>query len=171
MKVSVITATRHGSTFEVAETIAGRLTELGHSAEVVDAEQATGTIDGDAIVLGSPIYMGRWLKSARKIAEGLSRADDKRPLFLFACGPLGDPPQPDPPGAEALAGALAEKALEFRVFTGKLEESELNRRERMAVHAVKAPPGDYREIEAIEDFADSIAARLSRGGAAREVPT
>lgn len=160
MKVSVITATRHGSTAEVAEIIARRLTELGHAAEVIDAEQAT-PIDGDAIVLGSPIYMGRWLKPARKIAEGLSRGADNRPLFMFACGPLGDPPQPDPPEAEELVGALASRALEFRIFSGKLDEAELNRRERMMVHAVKAPAGDFREKEAIEDFADSIAATLT----------
>jgi menaquinone-dependent protoporphyrinogen oxidase len=66
MKVQLITATRHGSTAEVGEAIARRLGERGHKVAVFDASAAE-LESAAAVVLGSPIYMGKWLKPARAI--------------------------------------------------------------------------------------------------------
>jgi menaquinone-dependent protoporphyrinogen oxidase len=46
------------------------------------------------------------------------------------------------------------------MFAGKLDRSELNRRERLAVRAVKAPEGDFRDWPAIQAWADQISDAL-----------
>jgi menaquinone-dependent protoporphyrinogen oxidase len=95
MKVLVTVASRHGSTREIADSIAQELRVAGHSVAVrpVDAVQEIERYD--AAVIGSAIYMGDWLPEARHfVAE--SRATLARlPVWLFSSGPLGtDDPQP-----------------------------------------------------------------------------
>ncbi len=155
----MIAATRHGSTLEVAKSIADRLTTHGHQAVCLEATSGVEP-EGDAVVLGSPLYMGRWLKPAREIAERLCRDEEQRPIFVFTCGPLGDPPKPAPPAPDELFPALAAKARELRVFAGRLDLGALNRRERLVVRAVDAEAGDFRDFKAIEGFADEIATTL-----------
>ena len=158
--VHVITATRHGSTAEIGEKIARRLREHGLVAVTEDAEHAV-LAPGEPIVLGSPIYMGKWLKSARAIADQLAAEPAGRPVWVFTVGPLGDPPQPADAGPEGRVAAFAvERARSRPVFRGKLDRAALSRHERLAVRAVKAPDGDFREWDCIDAWADEIAAAL-----------
>jgi len=158
--VHVITATRHGSTAEIGEAIARRLCERGLEARTEDAESAI-LAPGEPVVLGSPIYMGKWLKSARVIAEQLAVEQPGRPVWVFTVGPLGDPPQPEDAGPEEKVEAFAaERALSRPVFRGRLDRALLSHHERLAVRAAKAPDGDFREWDAIEAWADEIAAAL-----------
>ena len=160
MRISVIAATRHGSTLEVASPSQDRLTITWPSRAAWKTTCKMTEPEGDAVVLGSPLYMGRWLKPAREIAERLCRDEEQRPIFVFTCGPLGDPPKPAPPAPDELFPALAAKARELRVFAGRLDLGALNRRERLVVRAVDAEAGDFRDFKAIEGFADEIATTL-----------
>jgi menaquinone-dependent protoporphyrinogen oxidase len=158
--VHVITATRHGSTAEIGDAIAGRLRDRGLEAVTEDAEHAV-LAPGEPVVLGSPIYMGKWLKPARRIAEQLAAEPPGRPVWVFTVGPLGDPPMPeDAEPEERIASFAAERARSRPIFRGKLDRSLLSRHERLAVRAVKAPDGDFREWDAIEAWADEIALSL-----------
>lgn len=89
MTVLVAYATKHGSTREIAEAIATTLTDSGMSTEalVVDAVADVGPYD--AVVLGSAVYMGRWLKEATEFARRHRAPLAARPLWLFSSGPLG----------------------------------------------------------------------------------
>ncbi len=119
---------------------------------------------GSAIVLGSAIYMGRWLKPARSLASRLGAEPEPRDVWLFSVGPIGDPPEPEPPLPEELVGAeLAGRARDFRTFAGRLDRDALGRLERIAIKAQDAPEGDFREWTAIDRWADEIAAELGRG--------
>ena len=68
MGVTVITASRHGSTTGIGEAIASRLRVHGHRVDTTDADEAVLPPRDEAVVLGSPIYMGNWLKPARRLA-------------------------------------------------------------------------------------------------------
>lgn len=158
--VHVITATRHGSTAEIGEAIAKRLRDCGLDAVTEDAEHAI-LAPGEPVVLGSPIYMGKWLKPARRIAEELAAEPPGRAVWVFTVGPLGDPPVPADAGSEeGIAAFAAERAHSRPIFRGKLDRALLSRHERLAVRAVKAPDGDFREWDAIEAWADEIALSL-----------
>jgi len=165
VRVEVITATKHGSTPEIGEAIAKRLRERGHGATARGAEAVAELPPDAAIVLGSPIYMGKWLKPARELAERIAAEPPGRALWMFSAGPIGDPPKPDDASPEEEVERIAaERAIEHRMLTGKLDRSGLSRMERLAIRAVKVPEGDYRDFEAIAAWADQIAEALDRRG-------
>jgi menaquinone-dependent protoporphyrinogen oxidase len=102
MRILVSAASRHGSTAETATRIAGSLRAGLPADVVVDALPAAEVGDPtsyDAVVLGSAVYLGRWLDDARRLAERIA-AQPPRPVWLFSVGPIGDPPKPDEDPAE-----------------------------------------------------------------------
>jgi menaquinone-dependent protoporphyrinogen oxidase len=161
MKIQVITATRHGSTAEVGEAIARRLGERGHEVNIFDAGSAELKPD-QPVVLGSPIYMGKWLKPARAVLDRLAAEPTGRQVFIFSLGPVGDPPKPENASPEdAVVAFAADRAVSTELFAGRLDSSQLGRLERFAIKAVKAPDGDYRDWPAIEKWAEEIADLLA----------
>src|SRR3954462_14122995 len=58
--ILVAYATKHGSTREVAEAVAGTREQRGVDVDVLPAASA-GSLDGyDGVVLGGALYTGRW---------------------------------------------------------------------------------------------------------------
>jgi menaquinone-dependent protoporphyrinogen oxidase len=162
MRVLIIAATRHDATREIADAIEAELVERGIEAETRPIDDATDLAGYDAIVLGSAVYMGRWLKPARQFAERNAGALIAMPVWLFSSGPLGPPEHLVPPGEPADVTDLLKLtgALEHRVFAGRLERERLGFAERAAVKAVHAPAGDCRDWNAIKAFAGEIASQL-----------
>lgn len=160
--VWVITASRHGSAREVGAAIARKLNERGQRARTLDAADATvAPPAGDPVVLGSAVYMGRWMKPARELARRLAAEEGERPVWLFSVGPLGQPPEPpEPVPAEALGELGGDRARGYRVFSGRLDRTQLSRRERLIVNAVRAPDGDYRDWDAVAGWAAGVSAEL-----------
>jgi menaquinone-dependent protoporphyrinogen oxidase len=164
MKVHVITASKHGSTTGIGDAIAERL--RGHSIHVVseDAAEALPLPPRlEPVVLGSPIYMGKWLKPAHRVMEELAVEPPGRRIFMFSVGPVGDPPKPvDAVAEDEVEMFAAERAESSRMFTGRVDRSLLGALEKIALATVKAPDGDYRDWEHIHAWADEIAHRLAR---------
>ncbi|MGH3734472.1 MAG: 2-oxoacid:acceptor oxidoreductase family protein [Micromonosporaceae bacterium] len=75
MRILVTVASRHGATTEIAERIGDQLRDaLGQHdsairVEVRAADQPSQVDDYDAVVLGSAVYLGRWLEEARRFAK------------------------------------------------------------------------------------------------------
>lgn len=161
MNFLVAVASRHGSTLEIAEALAGELRIAGHDVDVRDVAEAPAPELYDAVIVGSAIYMGGWLPAARQFVERNRARLSSVPVWLFSSGPLGqDDPQPkgDP---EQLAELLqATNAREHRIFVGKLDTRDLGFGERLIVRMVKAPEGDFRDWAAIRAWAGAIAAAL-----------
>jgi menaquinone-dependent protoporphyrinogen oxidase len=161
MHLLVTAASRHGSTTEIARTIAGDLRAQGIEAEYFDVSEVASTAGYDAIVVGSAVYAGRWLGDARDFLKRHRDALSTRPVWLFSSGPLGD----DSDAAAVTEGT--ERALvnlvgarEHRTFAGKLEREDLSRTERLVIRVVHAPLGDYRNWEAVHAWSDEIAGEL-----------
>lgn len=68
MRVLVTAASRYGSTAEIAHAIGDVLGSSGITATVAPPETVGGLARFDAVVLGSPVYVGHWLPAA--IAPG-----------------------------------------------------------------------------------------------------
>ena len=81
MKVLVAVASRHGATREIGEAIGRALGSSGVEAHVRAFEEAGELTAYDAFVLGSAIYMGRWLEPARDFVEA-QRRDARRTTDL-----------------------------------------------------------------------------------------
>jgi menaquinone-dependent protoporphyrinogen oxidase len=166
MKVLVTAASKHGSTRELAETIARVLEEHGLSAELVDMDEVDDLSGYDAYVVGSGIYLGNWLKEARRFIDAHAPELAQRPTWLFASGSIvGEPPVADDPNA--LRAGLVERlvettnAREHKLFAGKLDLSKLGLLEKAAVRGAHASEGDYRDWDDATRWATEIAAELS----------
>jgi menaquinone-dependent protoporphyrinogen oxidase len=162
MKTLVAYASRHGSTREIANAIAFALRRTGLT---VDLEQAADVADirgYGAVVLGSAVYMGNWLGEAREFAERHRQQLAAMPVWFFSSGPLGtDDPRPHG-GPERVRDLVQTvKPRDHRVFVGKLDKRTLGFGERLAVKAVHAPEGDFRDWDAVREWAHDIGTALA----------
>jgi menaquinone-dependent protoporphyrinogen oxidase len=160
-EVWVVVASRYGSTREIGEAIDEELKRDGHDCRVLDVEEVRSFTGAGAVILGSAVYAGRWLKPARKLLEARGRELRGRPSWLFSSGPTGDPPLPEEAEPVGIDEALeATGARSHQIFAGRIELERLKRRERLLVSAMRAPVGDYRDWDAIRSWARTIGREL-----------
>jgi menaquinone-dependent protoporphyrinogen oxidase len=160
MRLVVAVASKHGATHEIAQRIGEVLKRRGLDVTVSSADQIKEVIGYDAVILGSAVYAGRWMKEARDLADQIASGDLVPKVWLFSSGPIGDPPKPeeDPVDVADMVDTVA--AREHRVFAGKIDKSKLNFGERAIVTALRAPEGDFRDWDQISAWAEDIATTL-----------
>jgi len=166
-KVLVAYASKYGATAGIAEKIGQVLEEQGVAAEVRPAGQVDDVSAYRAVVLGSGVYAGSWLKPAADLLKNNQLALAEMPLWLFSDGPTGegDPvdlmkgwrfPDTLRPAAEHTG------ARDMVLFHGFLDPDKLNFAEKMLLKAMKAAMGDYRDWDAIATWARGIAEQLNK---------
>ncbi len=191
VKVLVVYGSRHGGTRGIAERIGDVLRAEGLGAEVSPADRAGDVGAADAVVVGSGVYMGSWLREAVAFIERNQAALAMRPLWLFSSGPLrgstsakrdqGKDPIEAALGPEDGPGSGGRKKIaelsaathprDHRVFFGAFDPKDPPRAmaERLVrmMPAAKGllPPGDYRDWPLIEAWAREIAGALRPVGA------
>ena len=109
MRILVTAASRHGSTLEMASALGKALTDIGLEVEVKPMHELDGVAGFNAVVLGSAVYMGRWLPEASDFVQRHAVELGARPVWLFSSGPVGSPdPKPvgDPTGIAELIAAV-----------------------------------------------------------------
>jgi menaquinone-dependent protoporphyrinogen oxidase len=164
VRILVSAASKHGSTAEIATRI-GELLRAGLPGDaVVDvcpAAEVDDVTPYDAVVLGSAVYMGRWLQEARQAAAQIV-AYPPRPVWLFSSGPIGDPPKPDEEPADVSDIVKTTNARGHRVFAGRLDRHRLGFAEKAMMMALRVQDGDFREWDAIDAWGGQIADELTR---------
>jgi menaquinone-dependent protoporphyrinogen oxidase len=160
MRVLVTAASKYGATAEIAAAIAEVLDEHGLEATVLSPEEVNGVDGYDAVVVGSAVYAGHWLKLAKELAERHARGLAGRPVWLFSSGPVGDPPKPEEDPVDVAEFVAATGAREHRVLAGKLVRKQLSFPERAIVSALRVPEGDFRDWAEIRLWAAEIAEAL-----------
>ncbi len=165
MRVLVIVASKHGSTAEIAAALGEGLTRRGIETKVEDAAKVSDLAGYDAVLLGSAVYAGRWMKSARELAELRAEELATRPVWLFSSGPVGEPLRPteDPVDVATIAGAIPTRG--HRVFPGRLDKSKLSLAEKALVMSLRVAEGDYRNWDEVAAWANEIADALGQGPA------
>lgn len=171
MKVLVTAASRHGSTAAIAAAIGDVLTSRGFEVTVAPAEGVAALSAFEAVVLGSAVYMGHWLAPAIGLAERIGAERAGRPVWLFSSGPVGDPSarfaqQMDVDPVDLQAVQKATGAREHRRFSGKLDRHNLRGLQRVGLSLFRGLQGDFRDWEAIREWAASIADQLLESRAA-----
>ncbi len=159
--VLVAYATKHGSTEEVAEAVTEELQGLGLEVELAKLRKARNLDGYRSVVIGAPLYTGRWHKDARKFVKRHGKALEALPVAVFALGPLklaeedvaGSRNQLD--RALALVPELRPATVE--VFGGVIDPGKL----RFPFNRMEA--GDARDWDAIRAWARSLPGEL--GGA------
>ncbi|WP_326834999.1 flavodoxin domain-containing protein [Amycolatopsis rhabdoformis] len=168
MRILVAVATRHGATREIAEQIAvvavAALEETGAGstvADVVDAEHVASLDGYDAVVLGSAVYLGHWLESARRLVHEHREQLRRLPVWLFSSGPVGRPDRTGEDPVDVSDLLVASGAREHRLFGGRIDRARLRFPERAVVTALRVRDGDNRDWPMIRAWARTIAGELA----------
>ena len=149
-EILVAYATKHGSTHEVAETIAARLAEAGVETHTLPADRVRSLDEYAAVVLGAPLYMGRWHGDARAFLRRFRHELEARPLAVFALGPVEDEEEQWKGARKQLDAALARfpglAPASVGVFGGAIVPETLH------FPFSRMPAGDLRDWDAIEEW-------------------
>jgi menaquinone-dependent protoporphyrinogen oxidase len=173
MNAIVVYASKYGSTKSIAEFIAEKLRQQGTQAEARPVDAVHNPGDYDALVVGSAVYMGHWLKEAVEFVRRNRAVLANRPVWLFSSGPLGTETK-DAQGRDLIVVAEPKEIAEFReaikprehrVFFGALDGSKLGFAHQMMrkLPAARAlfPEGDFRNWNDIAAWASNIAQFLA----------
>jgi len=160
MKVLVSAASKYGATSEIAQAVADVLAERGCEVTVLPPDKVGAVEEFDAVVLGSAVYMGQWMKPARELAERSAGTLASRPVWLFSSGPVGEPAKPADNPVDVTQILQATKARDHQIFTGKLAKKHLSFPDRAMASAIRAQEGDFRNWAQIKDWATGIADAL-----------
>ena len=175
-QILVAYGTRYGSTREVAEAVAATLGEQGIDAEVKQAREVRSLDGYDAVVLGTPLYLGALHKDVRALLEKNQAALEHTPFALFALGPIKADDGVDGSRAQltdALAKLPVPAPASTAVFVGAYDPARLGFRDKMLT-ALPASPlhgepaHDDRDWETIRSWAGGLGAQLRAPASTRE---
>lgn len=184
-QVLVVYASRHGATRGIAERIGDVLRTEGLDAFVASADRVVDVGRADAVVIGSGVYMGSWLKEGIDFIKRNEATLAELPLWLFSSGPIPGSSKDNGPSGDLLEDALGPKdgpgsggrkkvaeitsatnPRDHRVFLGAFDPEDppkvMSERIVRMLPAARnmLPTGDFRDWDAIEAWAHGIAASL-----------
>jgi menaquinone-dependent protoporphyrinogen oxidase len=162
MSVLVAVASRHGATQEIAEEIGKVIHQGGFAVDVVKLTGSSGygplpdPAQYDAVVIGSAIYMGRWLGPARDFVANNIEVLTAKPVWAFSSGPIGE-------AKDAASAGAADQVtpVDQRTFGGRLERDGLGFAERALVTVMRTADEDDRDWPEIRSWAEGIARTLT----------
>jgi menaquinone-dependent protoporphyrinogen oxidase len=153
-------ATRYGSTAEIADIIAEELRALGYIVDCVPLKRAGAMPGGyDAAVLGSPLYMGKWLAEAREYVSRERVALGRMPVAVFSVGYTFR--DQSPPVIQAGYDALSDiRALipvrDHAFFPGKVDMDKVSPADRAILSLARVTPGDFRNAGVVRAYARQL---------------
>ena len=157
-EILITYATKHGSTQEVAETIAAKLAEAGLETNTVPVDDVRSLDGYEAVVLGGPLYMGRLHRDARAFLRRFRTELAAKPVAVFALGPLEDEPEQWEGARRQLDRALAQypgaEPASVGLFGGAIDP------ETLRFPFSHMPAGDLRDWAAIEEWAARLPGAL-----------
>ncbi len=168
--VLVTYASQGGSTAGVAAAIGRALTEYGACVDVLPVRNVCDLNGYNAVVVGSAVHSGKWMPEMMAFVERYQTSLQRIPTAAFqVCMMLATGNEAykgmahdwfaplraciRPAGEASFAGALWPER--YPKLTEKLGL-------RIFLAAIKVKAGDYRDWDAIHDWALQMAPRLSR---------
>jgi menaquinone-dependent protoporphyrinogen oxidase len=161
-KILVAYASKYGATAEIAEKIVEVLHQASLQTEILPVNRVRDLKPYKAVILGSAVYFGKWRKEAVKFLKTNEKLLVKRLVWLFSSGPAGEG---DP--VELLNGWRFPTAIQpivdriqprdIVVFHGKVDMDKMTLIEKSMIRNVSAPVGDFRDWDAVNTWATSIA--------------
>lgn len=168
MAVLVAYASALGSTREIAQHLAARLSVALGDVECRSVEEVEAVSGYEAVVVGSAVHNQAWLPPALLFFSRHGPELEKRPVWAFSVGMADGLPKPfRRRGAalqqERLAGVLsAAVALRgHKLFSGVFTAAQMPGPLRLLFRIVGGRFGDLRDWEAVNAWADQISAQLA----------
>jgi menaquinone-dependent protoporphyrinogen oxidase len=162
--VLVTYASKMGGTKDIADAIGAELANSGVEVTLLDAASVYSVDRFDAVVLGSSLYIRRWLPDAITVLRLLAKRDSELgsiPVWLFQSGPCGDSARteqvPSPRKVRRYADRLG--AAHPMTFGGRLDPA-LTTGFIARKMATGSLAGDFRDFDAIRSWAKQIGSDL-----------
>jgi menaquinone-dependent protoporphyrinogen oxidase len=156
--ILVAYATKHGTTREVAESIAATLEQLGLEVEIEEAGRVHDVARYDAVVVGGGLYMGKWHADARHLLKRHRHELAAKRLAVFGMGPDALEEAKVAESRSQLDRALAVtpelEPIAVTIFGGALKPGTW----RFPFN--RLPAFDARDWDAVHDWAQEVAAKL-----------
>jgi menaquinone-dependent protoporphyrinogen oxidase len=155
MTLLIAYGSKRGSTREVAEALAKKLSEGEREVELRRAADVEDLTPYDGVILGGSLYFGRLHVDVVRFLAKHRRTLSELPVAVFALGPTTVEPND-----LAASRAQLDKALEkapgvepqsVAVFGGVIDPTKL----RFSLNRMS--PSDARDWDAIDAWADEIA--------------
>ncbi len=161
--ILVTYASSYGATAEIAEKIGEGLRQAGLRVDVSPVKSVRDPGQYQAVILGSAVYVGSWLKEAVDFLKANEKSLAERPVWLFSSGPTGEGDPLDllngwrlPTAVQPVAGRIHPR--DTAVFHGHINPEKLNFVQKWAIKSVvKKPMGDFRDWDSIAAWATKIA--------------
>jgi menaquinone-dependent protoporphyrinogen oxidase len=158
-KVLVAYASKHGTTGEVAESIAETLQGLGLVVEIREARRVDDIAPYDAVVIGGGLYMGKWHADARHMLKRHRQELAGRRLAVFGMGPDSLDESKVAESRRQLEHSLAAtpelEPIAVTIFGGALKP------ESWRFPFNRLPAFDARDWDAIRGWSKEVAAKLT----------
>lgn len=151
MSISILRASKHGSTAEIAARIGEALSAQGLEVAVDDLENAH-LAKAQQVVIGIPIYTQKLMASGAEFLAKHREQLGSKDVFIFVSG-----------GSPHLDGKLQASLEQYtshdvQYFRGSVDSTKLNVAEKAILKLVKSPlDADWRDWEAIDQWAETIA--------------
>ena len=157
-RILVAYVSRTGTTHDIAEAIGRGLRSSGASVDIANLKDVAVVEGYTAVVVGSPIYMGRIEGDVGTFVARHRDALSKRPVAAFAVGlPSDQEGSTREDGAEKIRAAIAPlQPVAVTMFAGRLDTARLSFIQRTMIGFVKAPTGDFRDWDEIAAWARSL---------------
>jgi menaquinone-dependent protoporphyrinogen oxidase len=159
-KILVAYSTWYGSTIEVAQEIAKELVRRGEVVDTMCAKKVSDISEYKTVVLGSSVHMGRCKAEMLKFVKRFQVAlNQKNTAFFITCLAMKDNTEENRKIAWSYLQPLRTlvKPGKEAFFAGKVDFSKMNFIEVFVMkNIIKAAEGDYRNWDAIREWAQQV---------------
>jgi menaquinone-dependent protoporphyrinogen oxidase len=163
--ILVAYASQYGSTAEIAEKIGEVLRKENLEVSILAVNEIRDVSSYGAVILGSGVYAGHWLKDAVNFLESNEKVLATKPVWIFSSGPTGEGEPIEimhgwrfPEAQQSLISHI--KPRDIRLFHGKIDPDKLHLGDKLIVKAVRAKMGDFRDWDMISTWAKEISTAL-----------
>lgn len=163
MKILVLYSSQTGTTQEIAQFMAQELGKAGHKADLKLCQEAQNPGAYDAIIIGAPVYAGKWKAEAGAFVKNNAEQLKKIPHAYFMVGTSFNGTA-SPVEMEAILAKERKLSppVSEGMFMGRLDYSRLNFFQRTICKMMKAPEGDFRDWDAIRNWTLATAELLQK---------
>lgn len=162
-KILIAYASKSGTTVEVAEAMGKALCEQGVAVDVQPVNSVKSLDGYRAIVVGSGVRTGSWLKEANEFVQQYAAQMNSLPTAIFTVHlqNLDDSEASQAGRAAYVAPVLGIiQPIEQGFFAGRMDFSKLSFFEKTISKAMKAKEEDRRDWGKINAWAAGLAAAL-----------
>ena len=166
-RVLVAYASKYGSTGGVADAIAKELCAAGVNTDVTLIKNAGNLAAYQAVVVGTAIYMGKWMPEAMEFVEKNREVLRRVPVAYFqVCMNLVEPTEKKRAEVRAFMDPVLKAAPEIKpvgmgMFTGAMDYGNVSWPMKMILKSKGSQEGDFRDWNAIRAWArEPLAAKF-----------